>query len=155
MIVLLFGSERTGFSQNLIGNGHLADIVQEGAARNFRKLCNIDIQGFRDRQSKCGDALAMAFGLGILQIQRAAQCFERIVVGAFQLLQALRGFARFARPQAFQDSADNCDFRAEAGGVPGRGERSCRAGLSRMASGCSRRRRSEWHRAQWKDRAWR
>src|SRR6266851_2931510 len=51
--------------------------------------------GSGDGDAKCRNALAMAFGLRVLQVERAAQRLERVVVGLFELRDC------FGKPRGF------------------------------------------------------
>src|SRR5207302_4667713 len=74
----------TGFAKNTVWNGHLADIMKESSARQDRQILVRHRHGPGDGYAKRGDALTMSFGFGILQVQRASESFEGIVVGLFE-----------------------------------------------------------------------
>src|SRR5438128_5367036 len=82
---LFFGVvQRTGFTKNAVRNSHLADIVKESSARQDRQILVRHRHGPGDGYAKRGDALAMPFGFGILQVKRASESFEGIVVRLFE-----------------------------------------------------------------------
>src|SRR6267142_3464014 len=80
----VFG-EWAGFAQDAIGNGHFADIVKECRAGQNRKIGVGNGHGLGNGDAERGYTLAMTFGLSVLQVERAAQSFQRIVVGLFEL----------------------------------------------------------------------
>ena len=61
--------------------------MEERAAGDVAQQAFIDVHGSRDGDGERGDALAMAFGLGVFGVERAAERFERVVVGLFEILQ--------------------------------------------------------------------
>src|SRR6516164_824129 len=86
---LFLVGKRAGFSQDAIGNGHLADVVekrgtgqdQQIGIRNGHLLCNGDAER--------GNTLAMALGFRVLQVQRAAKGLQSVVVRLFELVESL------------------------------------------------------------------
>ena len=83
------GRQLAGLAQNLVGNRHLADVVQKSAARNHLDLGRRDAHRPRQRDGVSGHALGVAFRLGILQVKRVAQCLKRHVVGVLQVFHRL------------------------------------------------------------------
>ena len=79
-----FRARACRLAQDCIGNGHLSDVVQERAAGNHVNLISGSAHGAGDGDGECGDALGVAFGLGILEVERIAQGFQSDVVGALQ-----------------------------------------------------------------------
>ena len=60
----------------------------------FAEAGRLHAHGFGNGNGEGRHALAVAFGFGVLQVQRAAQGFQRVVVGLFELLESalqLRG----------------------------------------------------------------
>jgi len=86
--------QRAWFAENAVGDSHFADIMKEGGARENGQVRGGNGHGFSDRNGESGDALTMAFGLGVLQVEGAAEGFESVVVGLLKLAQCaskLRG----------------------------------------------------------------
>src|SRR6266446_8748317 len=84
----------TWFAQDAVGNGHLADIVEESGARQDGQIGIRHGHGPGDGYAKRSDPLAMSFRFGIFQVQRASEGFERVVVGLLEfhvLCRELRG----------------------------------------------------------------
>src|SRR6266478_3812212 len=82
------------FAQNAIGNGHLADIVEESGARQDGQIGIRHGHGPGDGYAKRSDPLAMSFRFGIFQVQGASEGLERVVVGLLEfhvLCGELRG----------------------------------------------------------------
>ncbi len=94
--------QRTGLAQDAVGNGHLADVVQEGGPRQLRHVRGVDTHGLGDFQRENHDALAVAFGFGILEVERAAQGLQRFVVGFFELRKRVFQFGGALLHQAFE-----------------------------------------------------
>jgi len=59
--------------------------VKECRAGQNRKIGVGNGHGLSHGDTERGHTLAVAFGLGVLQVERAAQSFQRIVVGLFEL----------------------------------------------------------------------
>ena len=76
-----------GFAQNAVRHAHLADVVQKRAARDMPQQAFVHAHGPRNRDRERRHALAVAFCFGVFRVQRAAQCFQRVVVGLLQILQ--------------------------------------------------------------------
>ena len=81
--------ELAGLAQDVVGNGHLADVVQESAARDDLDFRRGNAHGAGQRDGVSGDALGVAFGFGVLQVERVAQRLERDVVGVLQIFHGL------------------------------------------------------------------
>ena len=86
--VTLFGGQGTGLAQDAIWNAHLANVVEECAARDVTQQAFIHAHGARNRDGESGDALAVTFGFGVFGIEGAAESFESVVVGLFEILQS-------------------------------------------------------------------
>ena len=87
-LALLF-RELAGLAQNLVGDGHLADVVQEGAAGNDLDLFRRNAHGARQGNGIGSDALGVAFGLRILEVEGVAQRLEGHVVGVLEILHGV------------------------------------------------------------------
>ncbi len=85
MISPLFLGERPGFEQNAVGDAHLTDIVQQGAAANLDDLVLADTHRPGEPDRHLGDPPAMPFGLLIAEIQGMRPALDRGVVGEGQL----------------------------------------------------------------------
>src|SRR6202041_3070003 len=59
--VLLLGSQFPGLAQNFVGDGHLADVVEEGPAGDDLDLCRADAHGAGQGDRVSGYTLGMAF----------------------------------------------------------------------------------------------
>ena len=94
--------QRTGLAQDAVGNGHLADIVQERGPSQLRHVRGVDTHGLGDFQRENHDALAVAFRFGILEVQRAAQSLQRFIVGFLELRKRGFQFGGALLHQAFQ-----------------------------------------------------
>src|SRR5713226_5999702 len=77
----------TGFPQDSIRNGHLADVVKESRARQYRQIELRHGHRLRDGNAKRRNPLAVSFGFGVFQVQRASQGLQRVIVGLFELCQ--------------------------------------------------------------------
>lgn len=58
--------ERAGLAENAVGNGHFADVMEESGASEDGQIVSWNGHGLGDRNGEGGDALAMAFGFGVL-----------------------------------------------------------------------------------------
>ena len=67
------GFEFARLVQNLVGNGHLADVMQKGSAGDRIDLFAGQSHGACNRDGKGGYALGVAFGFAVFQVQRVAQ----------------------------------------------------------------------------------
>ena len=76
-----------GLRKDAVRHSHLADVVKKSAARDMAQQGFVNAHRLRNRDRERSDALAMAFGFGVLGVQRAAQGFERVVVGLLEILQ--------------------------------------------------------------------
>ena len=102
MISRSSGVRGPGLAQDLVGNGHLPDVVEKCGARDLREQRRFHVHRFRNRNGEGGHALAVAFGLGVLQVERAAQGLQRVVIGPLELLEgalscAVRSSTSFSR----------------------------------------------------------
>ena len=86
----------------------------------------------RDGDAESGDALAVAFGFGVLQVQGAAQGFQSVVVGLFELRERA-GELRGAFFDQLLEIALIIAVFDEGGGAAARGPRRETAGLFRKA----------------------
>ncbi len=77
--------ERAGLAENAVGDSHFADVVEESGASENGQVRGGNGHGLGDGDSEGGDALAVAFGFGVFQVESAAQGFESVVVGLFEL----------------------------------------------------------------------
>jgi hypothetical protein len=77
----------TRFAQDAIRDGHLANVVKKRCARQHGQVGIGQGHGLGDGDAKCRHALAMAFGLCVLQVERAAQSFQGIVLRLFEPVQ--------------------------------------------------------------------
>ncbi len=96
MMSISSGVKLARLVQNLVGNGHLADVVQESSASDDGDLFAGQPHGLGNRNGEGGHAPGMAFGLTIFQIERIAQSFQRDVIGALQIAQRRPAVARCA-----------------------------------------------------------
>src|SRR5260370_23583359 len=83
------------FAQDAIRDGHLPDVVKKRSARQDSQVWIRYGHGSGDGDAKCRNALAMAFGLRVLQVERAAQRLEHVVVGVVELRDC------FGKPRGF------------------------------------------------------
>ncbi len=86
---LLFRGELAGLAQDVVGNGHLADVVQKSAARDDLDFVRRNAHGASQRDGVGGDALGVAFGFGVLRVERVAQGFKRDVVGVLEIFHGV------------------------------------------------------------------
>ena len=63
--------------------------MQKGAARDDLDLRRGDAHGAGQRDGVRGHPLGVAFGLGVLQVERVAQRLQRDVVGVLQIFHGL------------------------------------------------------------------
>src|SRR5215469_9375040 len=82
--LLFFVVERTGLAEDGVGNGHFADVVEEGSASHDREVAKGNGNRLGDGYGESRDALAMALGFGVFQVECAAESFEGVVVGLLQ-----------------------------------------------------------------------
>ena len=94
--------QRAGCAQDGIGDGHLADIVQESAARNDPNAFRGNTHSPGNSDSKGRYTFGMAFSFGILKVQRVAQSFQSDVIGALQIGHGLSQLFGARRHQRFQ-----------------------------------------------------
>ena len=83
------GVKLAGLAQNLVGDGHFADVVQECAAGNDLDLLRRNAHGAGQGDGIGGDALGVAFGLRVLEVEGVAERLEGDVVGVFQILHGV------------------------------------------------------------------
>src|SRR6185312_15858611 len=81
----LVWSELAGLEQNTVGDGDLADVVQECAAGDDAELAGVDTDGACQRNGVCSDAAGVPFGLRVAKVKRVAHRFERDVITAFEV----------------------------------------------------------------------
>ena len=81
------GSELVRLGEDLVGNGHLADVVEKGSAGDDANLFFLQSHFAGNRDRKSSDAAGVAFGFGVFEIESVAESFERDVVGSFQFVQ--------------------------------------------------------------------
>ena len=86
MISVSGGVEHSVFEQDGVGGGDLADVVQEGAARDDAKLLLVEAQLAGQGDGVGGDAARVAFGLGVAQVERVAHGLQGNVVTFFQVV---------------------------------------------------------------------
>ena len=91
------GGERSALEQDGVGGGDLADVVQEGAARDDAELLLVEADLAGQGDGVGGDAAGVAFGLGVAQVQRVAHGLQRDVV---TFLQVVHGGAQTAGAEA-------------------------------------------------------
>ena len=65
----------SGFIQNGIRYGHLADIVQERTARDHANLIRRQTHGLRDCDRESRHPLGVAFGFTVFQVKGIAKRF--------------------------------------------------------------------------------
>src|SRR5581483_487753 len=70
--LLFIVRERPGLAQNTVWNRHFADVVEESGAGEDREIGIGHRHGFSDGDAEGGDALAMAFGFGVFEVERAS-----------------------------------------------------------------------------------
>ena len=81
------------FEQDGVGDTHLADVVQQGAAADVNQIAFADAGCPGQGQGRFGDAQGVAFGLVIPQVQGARPAHDGIVVGHCQAdVGALQAF---------------------------------------------------------------
>ena len=73
------------FLENLVGDRHLANVVKKGAASDDIHLFLGHAHRTRNRDRESSDTLGVVLGLGVLEIERIPQRFERDVIGSFQV----------------------------------------------------------------------
>src|ERR1700686_5468463 len=61
--------QRAGLSEDGIWNRHFADVVKKRGSRQHWQVGKRHRNSFGDGNGKCSYALAMSFGLGVLQVQ--------------------------------------------------------------------------------------
>src|SRR5437660_1668631 len=66
-------------------SGSNCEAEQKGPTRNHPNALSRQSHGAGNRDGECGNALGVAFGLRILQIQRIAQGLQSNVVRSFQV----------------------------------------------------------------------
>src|SRR6266702_7660004 len=81
--------KRAGLSQDAIGNGHLADIVEKRGTGQNRQIGIRNRHGLWNGAAERGNTLAMALGFRVLQVQRAAKGLQSVVVRLFELVESL------------------------------------------------------------------
>ena len=77
--------ELAWLAQDVVGNGHLADVVQESSSGDHVDLFFRQAHLASDGDGEGGHAPGMAFGLGVLEVERIAQGFEGDVIGLLQV----------------------------------------------------------------------
>src|SRR5260370_578695 len=76
--------EGAGLAQDAVWDSHLANIVEESGTRQNGQIRVWHGHASRDGYTKGGNALAVAFGFGILQVQGAAEGLKRVGVGLLE-----------------------------------------------------------------------
>ena len=83
--LLFIVGEGPRFAENAVGDGHFADVVEESGACENGQIVSWNGHGFGDGDGEGSDALAMTFGFGVLQVERATEGFQCVVVRLFEL----------------------------------------------------------------------
>src|SRR2546425_11063098 len=91
---LLMIGQGAGLAENPVGDGHFSNVMEERGAREDGQGIgrNADSLGNGDR--KCSDALAVAFGFRVAEVERAAQGLKRIIIGLLKLRQGAAELGR-------------------------------------------------------------
>ncbi len=84
--------ERAGLAQDGIRDGHFADVVEKGGAREHGQVGKRHGNGLGDRNRENSDALGMARGFRVFKVKSAAESFEG---GVLRLSEKCEGFGRF------------------------------------------------------------
>jgi hypothetical protein len=69
---------RTGFGEQHVGNGDLADVVEEAAETNGLEVLRRDSELLCDRDGNALDALRVAGGVRILRLHGCVQALDRL-----------------------------------------------------------------------------
>src|SRR5215469_6620094 len=72
--------QRARLAENGIGNGHLADVVEECSASHDREVARGNWNCLGDGNGEGRDALAMAVGFHIFKFKSAAESFDGVVI---------------------------------------------------------------------------
>ena len=120
MTVLLFRGELAGLAQDFVGDGHLADVVEECAAGDDLDLAGADAHGAGQRDGVGGYALGVAFGLGVLEVEGVAQGFKGDVVGVLEIFHGLAEHLGSGAHHLFEVLLVVVGFLQEPGGGRGR-----------------------------------
>ena len=86
----------------MVRNGHFADVVKKCGPGDLREQRRFHVHGLGNRNGEGGHALAVAFGFGVLQVQRAAQGLQRVVIGLLELLESALELRRPLFDQLFE-----------------------------------------------------
>ena len=76
--------EGGGLEQDGVWDGHLADVVEQGAAAQVDELVIGEVQGLGEGEGHLGDALGVAFGFFIAQFEGVRPALEGGVVGELE-----------------------------------------------------------------------
>ncbi len=110
----LIGCQRSGFAKNFVGNRHLADVVQEGAARDDRDLLLGNAHGAGDGDGISGHATRVALGFRVLHVEGIAERFQGVIVGFFQIQQRQSPLLGALRDQSLEIGLVGAIFELEA-----------------------------------------
>mgnify|MGYP007070644465 CR=1 FL=1 len=80
------GVARIAFAQDLIGDGHFTDVVQDGTAADVFHVSGGNADGLRQLQGQLGDAAAVTFRFFVAQFERVRPSLQGRVVGLGQFL---------------------------------------------------------------------
>jgi hypothetical protein len=79
--------ERAGLAKNLVGDGHLADVMKKGGSSQNLQIMQRYGNCLGNGNGVGRDALRVALGFRVLEVQGAAQRFESVVVGLREELE--------------------------------------------------------------------
>ena len=85
MIGPFLGRERAGLQEDAVGDAHLADVVEQGPTADVFELLLDDAQLVGQEQGQAGDALAVARGLLVAQLQGTRPALDGGVVGVAEV----------------------------------------------------------------------
>src|SRR6266849_4717759 len=91
-------SEGAGFEHDAVWHRELAHVVEECPAADVNEVCIAQTHRVRQAHGQLGDAICMAFGFVVAEVQGACPSFQGAVVGAGQLKIEAVARGRLARP---------------------------------------------------------
>src|SRR4029077_7783941 len=104
----------SGLAKDVVGDGHLADVVEKSGAGCDQDLLARHAHGAGDGDGKSGDAAGVAFGFRVLEIEGIAKSLQRDVVGALQVAHGGLKLIGASFDQRLQISLISAVFHLEA-----------------------------------------
>src|SRR2546421_4410245 len=80
-----FGIQSARLAQDGIGNSHLSNVMEKGAAGNYPDVIVGKSHGAGNSDGKGGYSFGVSFGLGIFKIESITQSLQCDVIGALQV----------------------------------------------------------------------